>query len=509
MFESIVPLLPRHPFEAASSVANELFGVPSISPTGEVPSADRAYGTVSWPLRKLAALGDGFYGDVEQLLNTRTLLNYRRPAMKRECFESLRRRAIDGVVSPSSGDPDHFRDPRPPMVCPLCVQEALADYGTLALLWPHQAPWVDACWMHGARLVRFPRNPSKPASRVEQALAAQVNFARDVVTLCEMARDLDGVIATVAARIRDAGFQYRHGRFCRERLTKGFQAYVQTQVQHPVLQKIGSDENATTRIVRFLTQSCGVVPPVLLVLFLGFLRQVGVTAVTPAYARSRSVQLGTWSAAEEPKLDRPERHEVLALRLRGYSALAVATIKGLPRHIVFNRVWRSGRNDESRHARFLFLKRTARAAWRAAYRRHGNVGVSAVAATEPRAYRWLLVHDREWLSSHSFYSPYAPNAQGAFRLPEQQHRVVRSLKGAVAALVEAGRSLPLNCREVLKEAGIPGGAFRAWMCADERFAHAMRPLFHAQGIRATKAIRERLLALDVTHFEPSAQEKRA
>ncbi len=94
MFESIVPLLPRHPFEAGGSVADERLSVPFMSSAGK-------------------------------------------------------------VLSPYSKNLGHFLDHRLPMVCPMCVQEV--DYGTHAVLWPHQAAWVDACPRHGVRLVRMDR----------------------------------------------------------------------------------------------------------------------------------------------------------------------------------------------------------------------------------------------------------------------------------------------------------------------------------------------------------------
>lgn len=490
MFDSIAPLFPRHPRETASSIANDLFGEPLMSQTQINMDA------VSWPLRKLAELGDGFYGDTEQLICFRTLLNFRRFSMSIDVFEAVKCRVIEGVSF--YGPRGQYRDVRPPMVCPLCEQEALAQYGTLALLLPHQAPLVDACWQHGVRLVKrhVADDVKSKIRRAKSAPAGEVEFARDVVTVCEMGHDLDVAAATVLARLRDAGFQYANGEFRRTALTDRFQAYVEMQIKNPLLQKIGEGQFAVTRLLNFVGKNRGSISPVLLGLFLGFLRKTSSTAVAvlpnSSYAR---LQSGTWSTSVQPQLIRPERYDALALRLMGYSGAAVAAIKGRKQTTVDCKVYRSGRKVEVRQARLAFLQSTARAAWKAAYRRQGNVGVSIVAVTEPRAYIWLLKHDRKWLSSHSLHYTPVHKPFGMFRIPEQQRRVAANLQSAMAALVKAGGRLPLSLKSVANEAGIGAARLRAWMRQDADLLRAVRPLFHPQGIQVTKVLSELFSAL--------------
>jgi len=248
--------------------------------------------------------------------------------------------------------------------------------------------------------------------------------------------------------------------------------------------------------MRFITRNWSNVPPYSLALFLGFLRKAGSTAVTvlpiPHYAKRHFIEAGTWSASLQPKLGQPERHDALALRLKGYSEAAVAEMKGLSQSALAQRVLRSGRAADIKQARFAFLRRTARAAWRATWRLHGTVGVTII---ERRAYCWLRAHDREWLSSHSSYAPRVHGTNGSFRLPEQQARIAADLQDAIVTLVQLGHRLPLPCRTVLGQASIPEAAFRKWMLFDEAFARAMRPFFHPEGIQAPKVLRERLLAL--------------
>ncbi|SPC18359.1 TnsD family Tn7-like transposition protein [Cupriavidus taiwanensis] len=491
MFGSIAPLFPRHPCETTSSIANDLFGEPPMSQK----SINMV--TVSWPLRKLAKVGDGFYGDTEQLICFRTLLNFRRFSMSVDVFEAVKCRAIEGVSF--YGRPrGQYRDFRPPMVCPLCEQEALAQYGTLALLWPHQAPLVDACWEHGVRLVkRHVAYETKAQLRsVKLAPLGEVEFAQDVVTVSEMGRDLDGAVATVVTRLRDAGFQHVNGEFCRTALTDRFQAYVEMQIKNPLLKRIGKGQYAVKGLLNFVGTRKSI-SPVLLALFLGFLRKAGTTtaAVLPNSNYASLLPSAAWSTAKEPKRSRPERHDALALRLMGYSGLAVAAIKGMKPRTVTRRVSRSGRTEEVQQARFAFLQRTARAAWTAAYRRKGYVSAASVAVTEPRAYSWLLRNDREWLSSHSIHDPSVHKARGTHHRPDQQRRVVGNLQSAMVALVKAGVPLPLTFASVANEAGIGATRLWNWMRQDANLVRAVRPLFHPQGIRATKGLRELFSAL--------------
>jgi len=499
MFELIAPLLPRHPYEAASSIANDLFGPQLLRDPRGQPRCDLAYGTVSWPLQRLAELGHGFYGDVEQLLATRTLLNYGRCAMTPERFKEVRRRAIDGAITGASDYPYCFNDERPSMVCPLCVQEAMARYGTYAFLWPHQAAYIDGCWEHGVRLVRMHDrfDYREYARSVVQAAAWEVELARDVVRLCEQACGFVGMAVSIAEGVQEAGLRYANGLLCRNRLIEAYLSYARQAVPSPLLQALACNERAAMRIVRFLTEKGALVPPILLTVFLGFLREAGasVTSVFPTRRDTRrGKRVGTWSAAQQPKLRRPERHGVLALRLKGYSGAAVAAIKGMWPIAVHRTVLASGLQAEVAQAREAWQRRTARAAWNAACRRLGHDGVSAVVCAEPRAYVWLRKHDGEWLAARSIDVISTQKAIGDFRLPEQQARIADNLKDSMGALVEAGHSLPLGYCEVLRGAGVRESAFRNWLRVDERFANAMRPLF--QEIRAPKVIRERLLALD-------------
>ncbi|GJG94344.1 hypothetical protein [Cupriavidus pauculus] len=512
MLELIAPLFPRHPYEAASSIANDLLGIqPRLNPNGK-ESSYLSYGTVSWPLQKLAELGHGFYGDVDQLFNTRTLLNYDRCAMSIERFEKLRRRAIDGSNTRASDGSYLYGDVRSPKVCPLCAQVSMASYGTHALLWPHQAAFVDACWQHGVRLVHVHGKPTYAdvLGRVAQAAAWEVELARNVVLLCEMARDVDGMAASISERVRAAGFQYQDGLLCRNRLREAFLSYVGKEIHSPLLQAIACNERAALRILRLLTQNRALVPPILLTIFLGFLHKLDASAaaVLPSsHCASRRPRVGTWSAAQQPTLSRPERNGVVALRLKGYSGPAAAAIKGMSSAWGFEKVSKSGRQADASQARHTFLRRTARAAWKTAFQRLGDLGVAAVAKAEPRAYRWLREHDREWLLTRNIDASAARMTNAAFRLPEQQSRIAANLRDAIAALIEGGRGVPLNCCEVLREAGIRRSAFRLWMFADEGFARAMWPLFHPQGINAPKAIRKRLRALDGTNVRPTRDRK--
>jgi hypothetical protein len=320
-----------------------------------------------------------------------------------------------------------------------------------------------------------------------------------------MGRDPDAAVANIVARVRDAGFQYQNAMLCRSRLTEAFFSYVKHEISSPLLQALAGRERAMVRILGLLTQR-GSVPPILLALFLGFLRKNGAPGATvvpsPRHAIPRA-RVGTWSTAEEPKLSRPERHEALALRLKGYSVSAVAAIKGISPNSVVYRVVVSGCVADVKQARFALLRRTARKAWTAACRQHGHATMSTVARAEPRAYMWLWRHDREWLISRHVDACSAGRVISAFRLPEQQAQIAENLRDAMATLVEAGCGLPLNYCKVLREAGIQRVAFRVWMLADERFAHAMRPFFHPQGIDAPKSLRDRFLALDGTDIRPT------
>jgi hypothetical protein len=210
--------LPHDPFEAASSLAAHVLGHPPYIRRGGIArEPDLAYGTVTVALDDLANVASGFFGTAEELLQQRTLVNYCAFQMTPTMREAFRRRVRTGAgtIRPSGRAPWMVATYPGNLACPLCELTAWNEYGTRAMLWPHRAPLVRACWRDGAQLVpTLPgAEPCYPADRVREATTAQRQFALDTVMVCQLGVNCEQAALEFEAQIAAAGVRRSSGTF--------------------------------------------------------------------------------------------------------------------------------------------------------------------------------------------------------------------------------------------------------------------------------------------------------
>lgn len=208
-------LVPRDPYESAASLADMLFGPrhyargggPHLSWTGW------AHGTISWPLVLLAEEVNGYYGDVPALLRDRTLVNFCKFAVRPPRWNSFVERAIYGTSTVPKVQGKQALSWRPRrQVCPVCDWESWNRTGSHAILWPHMAPLVEACWRHPVRLVPLQAIRSSPRHASIAARPIESTYARNVVRLCSLgAAPKAQCAAYLVERLAAAGLQRADG----------------------------------------------------------------------------------------------------------------------------------------------------------------------------------------------------------------------------------------------------------------------------------------------------------
>ncbi|GJG94343.1 TnsD family Tn7-like transposition protein [Cupriavidus pauculus] len=418
MSGEICVALPHDPFEAASSLAMNVLGHPAYIKRGGISrEPDLAYGTVTVALEHLANVASGFFGTADELLAQRTLVNYcafqMTPAM-REAFRQ-RARTGGGAIRHPSRAPWMIATYPGNVVCPLCEIASWNEYGTRSMLWPHRAPLVQACWRHGVQVVPMlpGAEPRYPADCVREATAAQWQFAQDTVMVCQLGANCEQAALEFQMQLAAAGVRRSSGTYATAQFSRSFREFCMTRIGVPALHRYFIRPCFGRHVLHWV-RSAGVtfIPPFLLVLLLGWLRLAAQsTAISlllppPQYPqRGRTLKrrvtgwAGRYSRARLP-VDGRKRYDQSDIERLLNAHCTYAQIAGLCRiseSTVSRYVTVHGLRSLATMARVEQVRSDVRRAWIRACQRYPSRSRNAIRKLEPRAYQWLITHDKAWL----------------------------------------------------------------------------------------------------------------
>lgn len=409
--------LPHDPFEAASSLAAHLLGHPAYVRRGGIArEADLAYGTVTVALEPLAHCASGLFGTADELLRQRTLVNYCAFQMKPPMRESFRQRVRTGIgaMRLSGRAPWMIATYPGDLTCPLCEEEAWNEFGTRATFWPHRAPMVRACWRHDVQLVpiSFGPEPCYAADCVREAGAAQRQFARDTVMVCQLGADCEQAAVEFQAQIAAAGVLRRNGTYATTQFSRSFSGFCMTQIDDLALHGLFNHPMLGRGVLQWVRSGGDAfISPLLLVLLLGWLRlaaqstAISPLAPPPSPQRGRTMKrrvkgwAGRYSRARLP-VDGRRRYDQSDIEwlLRSHCTYAqIASLCRISESTVSRYISAHGLKQLAVATRIEQRRPDARRVWQRACQRYPDRSCNAIRKLEPRAYRWLITHDKAWL----------------------------------------------------------------------------------------------------------------
>lgn len=483
----VEPCVPRDPFEAASSLANSLLGVPPLQRRGgRSCRMDAAFGTVSWPLNPFAATTDGYFGSGLALMHERTLVDYCSFQMTAQGRSLLQAQVLDGTGAgrrPPPWNPWMVDTLRPAVTCPLCMRESWERFGVVAWFWPHHAPFVSACWRHAVRLVHA--SELAVASRVtalQSASHAELAFARDSVSVCQLGRDRCAAARWLGEAMAAAGFRHANGEFRAKEFCAALQDFCGRQLSSLALARASASPRFGRRILSWINGQTDSISPVGVVLTLGCLREAVTTAV-PVYSKGQPHRprcrgwRGRYRAIE---INIDGRHRYLRsdmehLLRRGCSCGQVAALC----HVSASTVWR---HVKDRNLRDLIerlqeerCRREARTAWQKVRSRFPHASRNQLREREPRAYRWLVTHDKGWLSRQpAAYKTLKGWRRGVLKTAGSGSKILARLRSAIRTIEQNGRvTRAALCREL----DVSPYILQRWSTASQRVARLLESVF--------------------------------
>lgn len=451
---AVAPLIAWDMAESAASLSIRAMGLPPMQRKGGRRCApDLAYGTVSWAVDTLAALGNGFYGTADNLLDSQSLLNYSAIAMKLEGRVALRKRARTGVGSAreASWAPWQLASVGQQMACPVCRGEAWRTIGMPAECWAHRAPLVLGCWRHGVMLVPQEGFADLTVQTQRPCKAPQdiLTFAENTVRLCRLAKSIRETAAHFRNLLAEADFMRENGQFYAARFREAFAAYGRNYAHEPALRKATQAQLAGRAVLDWV-RSAGDDPvhPVYLVLALGMLEEAAAAPAASFLPRRRTVQVnrqGAWSARPMQStrvLDgrsRYGRSDIPYLAAQGCEPAEIASLCRLSRDIVWRTVRVNNLRPLIQKARHERLRLGARQAWRDVREQHSSCSSNVLRGLEPRAFRWLWEHDRGWLQSQrAEFTPTTGWRRKVLPTAGSRQRILAKLRRAAVSQQAAG-----------------------------------------------------------------------
>lgn len=480
--ERVVACVPRDSFEAASSLANSLLGVPPLQRRGGCScNMNLAFGTVSWPLDLLAAVTENFFGTGFQLMRDRSLVDYCRFQLTLQRRSEMESRVLNGIgaVRLPPWAPWMVDTLHPAMACPMCARDSWEQFGAIAGLWPHQAPFVSACWRHGCRLARASEIAATSARTLMQSASQdELAFALDSVRICHFGVDPTTAALWLNEALASADFRHPNGKFRAKQFCDFLRDYCSRHISSLALSKAFDSPRFCRRILMWITGQVETISPVALVVTLGCLREAGTVAM-PIYSRRKPHQRRSrgWPGRYR-SIDlcidgrhRFSRDDMEELLWRGCSCRQVAGLC----HVSASTVWRyvEQRNLWStvRQLHENRCRREARAAWQHVRSRFPNASRNQLREREPRAYRWLLAHDKSWLQSLSAtYRPLDGWRRGVLKTPGSHKKILARLRRAIRTIEEADRvTRAALCREL----GVSSYTLERWCAASGSVAQLL------------------------------------
>ncbi|CAG9183397.1 TnsD family Tn7-like transposition protein [Cupriavidus pampae] len=491
VLQAVGALTPRDRFEAASSIADSLFGTaPRVRLGGRTARSEIAYDTVSWPLALLSACGDGYYGSSEQLL-ARTLVPYCQYQYMPPGREALRRRAIHGEARFRSPPwaPWMVRNPPGRKTCPVCAAQSWQTLGIDALVWPHMAPMVRACWRHGVQLRTnvAARGPDEHQWVPQPASVRAIAFAKDTVTICELGRSVEGASHAFAAQLTECGLRRPDGTFRTAAFARHYAAYADAYIEDLALCRALGRPRTASAVLHWIRQGGDeTLHPVLLVVLLGFLRAAGdsTLAIFSTVARRQKappVAHKSWSAqgkSDRLPVDGRERYgltDVPMLLHAGCSCKQAARLCHVNASTVYRLVARLalwGVVATQRHAR---LRVRARQIWQALRAKYPQASPNALRKREPQAYAWLWRHDQEWLMAQPrSYCPARGWHRSVLPTPGSPAAALARVRSAIRDMEARAEGPPYSRAELCRRIGISQHVLKTWEYASTRIARAIQ-----------------------------------
>jgi len=272
---------------------------------------------------------------------------------------------------------------------------------------------VQACWRDGALLVPMLQGPEHryPVDCVREASVAQRQFARDTVMVCELGTDCEQAALEFGAQIAAAGERWASDTYATAQFCRSFGEFCAAQFDDMALHRYLSRPRAGQDVLRWV-RSAGAtfIPPILLVLLLGWLRFAAQsTAITrPAPhppQRGRTLKrrvrgwAGRYSRVRLPVDGRRRYGQADTERLlqAGCTYAQIARLCRISESTVSRYVTARGLGPLAAQARVERKRTEVRGAWTRACHRYPNRSRNAIRILEPRAYRWLVTHDKAWL----------------------------------------------------------------------------------------------------------------
>jgi len=466
---------PRDPFEAASSLGESLLGPYPNMPKGY----ELAFRSITWPLTMIAQIGKGYYGNVESLSRTRTLVGVCRFMYDQDKRPSLERLLQMGkIVSACAtrrASRQNFQIHVAKMLCPHCAREGWKEFGAIGVLWPHLGPMVEACWRHGCLLGPWTLDTMTwiHGSSACRASAAQVRYARNMVRLCDMGNDVMGTCAFLADCLQGLGFASADGDLSRSAFTEKFVAYVDRNVSNSLHKMIVSSYHASKHVSTFL-RSRGEkrIHPLHLTLLLGFIDEfTSAGAAVIAANRTKPPNRSSWKSSVEPEIPPGpyERGDAMGLLLLGCSYQTVASLTGWPLESLQQTMRKRGLREKVIDARERFLIPLARERWIAIREAMRTDIRPALRADRKRLDNWLNKHDKAWRTT--YLQRQTKKLKFLVKVPETEQglaRLTESLRIAADALVARGHRKVLSIRAMANESGIPVWHLRQWLASEER-----------------------------------------
>lgn len=460
------PLIAWNSDESAASLANRAMGTPPLQRRGgRLWPPDLAYGTVSWAVNTVAALGDGFYGTPDEILDLQSLVNYSAIARSAGGRTALREKARSGVgrAKEAGWAPWLLSTVGPALGCPVCRLEAWREIGMPAECWPTRAPLVQGCWRHEVLLV--PQNgfadPTVRAQPPRNASRDILTFAANTVRLCRLAKSVGDAAACLRNLMAAAGFLRDDGRFYATRYREAYAAYGGRHAHDPALRKATEAPLAARAILDWVRGGGNdAIHPVYLVVALGMLDEAAASPASFAI-RPRAGQgnrRGAWSArAVQPirVLDgrsRYKRADIRDLAAQGCEAAEIASLCRLSLDIVYRTTRAEKLRPLIQEARHERLRAAARQAWLDVRAQHPASSSNVLRGLEPRAFKWLWKHDRAWLQSQradfvratGWRRAILPTAGSRQRVLARLTRAAASQQAAGIRCTRAGLSRALN-----------------------------------------------------------------
>lgn len=404
-------LVPRHDFEAASSIQRGLhMDVRDVLRPGEELFPGLAYGSISGPLDALASETRYVYGTGKDLLRQRTSGWYQALGLFSEGSVRLQHRLLTGEGRACQSQLAVWAAVQRcgVRVCPPCEHEIWKEFGVSAFLWPHLIPFVEACPWHGVLLLERCPLSTRPIHQAscKAAHPDQIALSKSLLALHAL-HERQAISHVCRSAMEQAGFLYSNGRYRAREFADAFSAFARVLAVHPTLRHLAIFPLRSREILRWIAGN-GTLNPAFVLLMWLFVQQLGQRdrearhscTESPSGALMNSMRAWRAKKTRQSPVD-VRTHYSLAdaesLFAAGSTCGDVARLCRVSIHKVYRYVAKNGLRHLIESAQRNRLTTEARETWLRRMRQFPAASANRLAKLEPRAYRWLYRNDNAWL----------------------------------------------------------------------------------------------------------------